>query len=77
MHNRGDKTDPQAMQEAMRVAGTPAGQQLMNLLQKKGGEELQQAMAKAAAGDYRQAKKTLSVLLDDPEVKKLMQQLGR
>ena len=77
MQNRGDKTDPQAIQEAMRLAGTPAGQQLLNLLQKNGGDELQQAMAKAAAGDYKQAKKALSALLDDPEVKKLMQQLGR
>ena len=67
----------QAMQEAMRLAQTSAGQQLLGILQRSGGEELRQAMEKAAAGDYTQAKQTLSVLLESEECKKLLEQLGR
>lgn len=75
MQNSSNNQNP--MQEAMKIAGTPAGQQLIQLLQQNGGEELRQAMAKAAAGDYAQAKQALTSLLDTPEAKKLLDQLGR
>ena len=68
-------TDP--MQEARRIAATPAGQELIRLLQKQGGNDLKQAMERAAAGDYSSAQKTLSALLNDPEAKKLLNKLGR
>ena len=68
-------SDP--IREARRIAATPAGQELVRLLQRTGGEELKQAMAKAAAGDYSAAQKALSALLQDPEAQKLMNQLGR
>ncbi|MBQ8834667.1 MAG: hypothetical protein IJ001_07070 [Oscillospiraceae bacterium] len=68
--------DP-AMQEILRLAQSPAGQQLLTLLQQKGGNGLQQAVEKAAAGDYSQAKQALSDLMTDPEAKKLLEQLGR
>lgn len=75
MQNRSDNPNP--MQEAMKIASTPAGQQLLKLLRQNGGQELQQAMEKAAAGDYDQAKQAINALLSDPEAKKLLQQLGR
>ena len=65
-----------SMQEAMRLASTPAGQQLLALLQKNNGPELQSAMNQAAAGNYEQAKRALSSLLSDPEARKLLEQLG-
>ena len=65
------------IQNAMRLAGTPAGQQLLNLLQQSKDPALQQAMEKAAAGDFQQAKQTMSALLQDPQVKKLLEQMGR
>ena len=65
------------MQEAKRIAATPAGQELIRLLQRSGGNDLKQAMEKAAAGDYSGAKDAISALLKDPEAKKLMDQLGR
>lgn len=73
MQNRNDD----AMVEAMRLAQSPAGQQLLQLLQKTGGDKLQQAMARAAAGDYAQAKETISRLMEDPEARRLLSQLGR
>lgn len=65
------------IQEALRLANTPTGQQLLTLLQKNGGSNLNTAMDHAAAGNYDQAKQALSALLSDPEVKKLLEQLGR
>ena len=68
-------TDP--ITQAKQIAATPAGQELIRLLQKSGGTDLQQAMEKAAAGDISQAKATLSALLQNPEAQKLLKQLGR
>ena len=65
------------MQEAKRIAATPAGQELIRLLQRSGGDDLKQAMERAAAGDYAGAQKTLSALLQTKEAKKLLEQLGR
>ena len=69
--------DQNLMLEAMKIAATPAGKQLMALLQKQGGNDLQNAMEKAAAGDISQAQKAIASLLDNPEAKKLLEQLGR
>lgn len=64
------------IQEAMRLAKTPAGQQLLNMLQQNNSEELRQAMEKAAAGDMSQAKLAVSAMLKDPQVQKLLEQMG-
>lgn len=63
------------MRKAMDLAASPAGRQLLALLQTQSGPQLRQAMAKAAAGDYEAAKSSLSSLLEQPEVKKLLKQL--
>lgn len=64
-------------QEAMRIAQSPAGQELIKLLQSQGGDALKQAMGKAAEGDYSQARETLGTLLQSEEAKKLMKKLER
>ena len=66
-----------SMQEAMRLASSPAGQQLIAMLQQQNSADLQKAMNSAAAGDMEQAKKALSALLQDPQTRKLLDQLGR
>lgn len=65
-----------AIREAMRMAQTPAGQQLLKLLQASGGADLQKAMSQAAAGDYTAAKQALSAILANPEAQKLLNQMG-
>lgn len=62
--------------ELLRIARSPAGQKLLALLQQSGGSQLETAMEKAARGDFTQAKQELSVLLDSPEAKKLLGELG-
>ena len=75
MEYRKPGQDP--FQEAKKIASSPAGQELIRLLQQTGGEELNQAVAKAASGDYTQAKEKLTALLNNPDAQKLLQQLGR
>lgn len=70
-------SDNFSIQEAMRLAGTPAGQQLMALFRQGDTQQLQQAAKLASEGNYAQAQQLLSGLLDDPEVQKLLAQLGR
>lgn len=76
MQKNPDTPQDFSIQQAMQLAATPAGQQLIALMQKNGGQEFRQAMAKAAAGDYAQAKEVLSSLLSTPEAKDLLNQLG-
>lgn len=63
------------MRRAMELAGSPAGRQLLAILQAQAGPELQQAMDQAAAGDYGSAKASLAALMELPEVRRLLKQL--
>ena len=72
-----ENSNQNLIQEALRLANTPAGQQLLALMQQTGGDGLSKAMTSAAAGNYAQAKQALSSLLADPEARKLQEQLGR
>ena len=63
------------MGELIRIAQTPTGRQLIGLLQKQGGSQLQKAISCAAAGDYAAAKGILAELLSTPEAQKLLEEL--
>ena len=65
-----------SMQEMLRLAASPAGKQLIALMQQKGGEDLQKAMKLAATGDYMQVKKAMESVLSDPQAQKLLKELG-
>ena len=65
-----------SIQDAMRLASTPAGQELLSLLRRSDSAQLQQAAQLASAGNYTQAQQLLSGFLQDPEVQQLLFQLG-
>ena len=65
-----------SMQDVMRLAGTPAGQKLLDHLHKKNEKQLQMAIAHAVSGNWEQAKQLLSGLVNDPEAQKLIRELG-
>lgn len=65
-----------SMQEAMRLANTPAGQQLLAMLQQSDNEALQKIMDQISTGNYANAQQALSGLLSSPEARQLMKQLG-
>lgn len=71
-----DKKMDFSMQDAIRLAQTPAGKQLISILQQQDNPELQNAMQNAASGDYGKAKDALSSLLANPDVQALLKQLG-
>ena len=63
------------MQEALRLANSDAGQQLLAMLQKTDSAKLKQAADQAATGNFDTAKETLSTLLESEEIRKLIKQL--
>ena len=65
-----------SMEEVMRLAKSPAGQQLMAMLQQKDSGQLQRAVSQAKTGDYAQASRTLKDMLSTPEAQKLLKELG-
>ena len=66
-----------SMQEILRLANSPAGKQLIAMMQQQGGKEFQKAMANAAAGDYTQAKRAIETMMADPKAQQLLKELGR
>ena len=71
------KSEDFSMQEALRLAQSPAGQQLLALLQRSDGAQLQKIKEQATAGDYKNAAQMLNSLLSSQEAKQLLEQLGR
>lgn len=65
-----------SMEQAMAFAASPAGRALLRALQQKGGQDLDKATALASGGDMIGARNALSSLLSDPQIQKLMKELG-
>ena len=65
-----------SMEEVMKLAKSPAGQQLLAMLKQQDNAKLEQAAAQAKTGDYSQASQTLSAMLSSPEAQKLLKELG-
>ena len=70
-------SDNLSMQDALRLAKSDAGQQLFQALRKENSQAMDRAMEQAAAGDYSQIKDTLSSLLASPEIKAMLEKMGR
>jgi len=69
--------NPISLEDIQKIAASPAGQKLIQTLKQTKSTELQQAAEKAAAGDFLSAKQALSTLLQDPQIKRFLEQLGR
>ena len=70
------KSQDFSMEEAMRLAQSPAGQQLIAMLRQANNAQLQQAVTYAKSGDISQASQLLSAMLSGPEAQKLLKELG-
>ena len=70
------KSQDFSMEDALQLANSPAGQQLMALLQKQDHQTMEQAAAAASSGNYQQASQALKAFLSTPETKKLLKELG-
>lgn len=69
------KNNDFSMEQAKRLAKTPEAQQLYAMLQRQHGQQLNEAMAQAAAGNYSAVQKTMAALMADPETKAMLQKL--
>lgn len=68
---------PISMEDLIKLAASPAGQQLLQLLQNSDPDAMQKAMQKASSGDLSGAKAAISGFTKDPQVQKLLEQMGR
>jgi len=59
----------------MKIAQSPAGRQLLSLLQENGGSELSSIMNDVSTGKTENAKKKLSSILSSQEARTLLKQL--
>lgn len=66
-----------SMQEALRLANSPAGQRLLAMLRQYDPGTLEKAAAQASQGNTDDAKETLQKLMSSPQVQTLLQQLRR
>ncbi len=64
-----------SMDDALRLAATPAGKELLNLLKSNTSQDMTSARKAVESGDYEMAKKSLSSLLQSPEIQKLLRQM--
>lgn len=64
------------IQQAMRLADSDTGKQLLNLLQATQGDALQGAMNQAAAGNFDQLKKTVQQFLSNDQARQLVEKMG-
>ena len=69
------KYDGFSMQEAMHLAQSDAGQQLLQLLRSNHSDAARSALEKAQNGDIAQAKQALQAFLADPQAQELLRRL--
>ena len=65
-----------SIEDAKRLANSPAGRHLLQLLQQQDSGQLQRAMELASGGNYKEAGNALQSLLASQDAQKLIQQLG-
>ena len=69
-------SDNLSMEDALRLAKSPVGQQLLALLQQYDPNAIKQAMQQASNGDYNKVKETLTPLLASQDIQSLLRQMG-
>ena len=65
-----------SVEEAKKLAQSEAGKKLYSALQQSHGQQLQSAMEQASAGNYTEVKKTLTEMMNTPEIKAFLRQMG-
>lgn len=65
-----------SMEDALRLARSPAAQQLLAALRAKNPDALDRAASQAAAGNFDEAQQDLRSLLSDPALQALLRTLG-
>lgn len=72
MHQKPTKKD---IENVVQFAKSPQGQQLIQMLQQKGGKSVEAAKKQAESGNFADAQKTLSNVLSDGQIQKLLKEM--
>lgn len=70
------KSESFSLEDAKRMAASPAGKELLSLLKSTDSSQLQAAAQHFASGNMEDAKKSLAPLLNSPQIQALLKQLG-
>lgn len=70
-----NKPENFSIEDAMRLANSPAGKQLIAALRSAGGSDLEQARKAAAKGNYESAKTNLTEVLKSPQIQALLREM--
>lgn len=70
------KPDNFSMEDAMRFVSSPAGRQLMAMLQKSNGDAVKKAMDQAAKGNMEEAKDAIAGMTLTEDMKDLLRSQG-
>lgn len=70
------KSNNFSMEDAMRFVNSPAGKQLMAMLQKSNGDAVKKAMDQAAKGNMDEAKDAIKSMTLTEDMKNLLKQQG-
>lgn len=65
-----------SMQDAIQLANSPVGEQLLTMIKKKNPDALNQAMTQANDGNFEQIKETMSALMKDKDIQAMLKQFG-
>ena len=71
------KSQEFSTKEALRLAQSPAGQQLQQLLQQADQQALNSALSQAQQGNYEDAAKQLRALMSSPQAQALLKELEK
>ena len=71
------KSQEFSMKEALRLAQSPAGQQLQQLLQQADQQTLNSALSQAQQGNYEDAARQIRVLMSSPQAQALLKELEK
>ncbi len=71
------KSQDFSMKEAMRLANSPAGKQLAQLLQQADQQVLDNAIRQAQQGNYENAAQQLRDLMTSPQAQALLKELEK
>ena len=65
-----------SMEQVMSFAASPAGKKLITMLEKQNAAQISIAQKLAESGDMEAAKKVLSSLLADPNIKEMLKKFS-
>ena len=71
-----EKNQNFSMDTLKKLANSPAGRQLMAMLEQQDSGKVEEAARLAQSGNYAEAGQTLRDMLSSPEAQRLMKELG-